>query len=358
MIARDIAKRVLIVGPQHENHRGGIGAVIGAQKDYYTVFNFIPSYQYHSANLLKTLFFISQLAKIFWYLIFHPQIRILHVHSSVNGSLYRKLVVMLLGKFVFRKKIINHLHSGAYDVIYNNGSALQKKIMSRYFKLSDVTITVSDKWKEYIANQFDLKPVYFINNIVIPVPIAQKKVSPSNKITFLFLGLIGDNKGIFDLLEVLAKHREELSDRVRLQVGGNGEIDRLKALISENSLEEIVEFKGWVSGHEKHRLMLDADVFILPSFSEGMPVSVLEAMSYGLPVISTRVGGIPEIVQSDINGKLIEPGDHDALFEAMNHYLRFPDQVRQHGVQSLNIIREYYPSAVIPKIETIYKSLV
>lgn len=358
MISQSISEKILVVGPQYENHRGGIGAVINVQKDYYSFFNFIPSYQYHSNNFLKSLFFILQVGRIVRYLVKNSTIKVLHVHSSVNGSLYRKLIIILLCKYVFKKKIINHLHSGAYDVIYNNAGRLKRSLLMRYFRLSDLTFTVSQQWKEYISSQFNLKTVYFIQNIVSPAKLEEKDDVENACKLFLFLGLIGDNKGIYDLIEVIAANKEELEGRMRLIVGGNGETEKLTKLISDNQLEKLVEFRGWIDGQAKHDLLQKSDVFILPSYSEGMPVSILEAMSYGMPVISTNVGGIPEIVHSEVNGKIIKPGDRDALFESVKYYLGCPEAIKNHGSKSLSIIQEYFPDPVMSKMEVLYKSLV
>lgn len=348
---------VLVVGPHYKNHRGGIGALIDIQKDHYLKFNFIPTYIYYNNNLFKTLFFGLQIFKIISYLIFHKQIKLLHIHSSIRGSFYRKFIIILIAKFIFRKKIINHLHAGDYDIIYNNSTKFHRRVMHKYFSLSDATITVSRPVREYISAQFGIKNVHFIKN-VIALSVPPAKVITQHPTTFLFLGLVCDYKGIFDLINVLITNRSALRSRVRLLIGGNGQIERLEKTISENKLEDIVEYKGWVSGINKHLMMLEADVFILPSYSEGMPISVLEAMSYKMPVISTCVGGIPDLVEHNINGKLVSPGDQIALYQAIDFYLSYPEKITEHGELSGKLIQSYFPEDVMPKFEALYRSLV
>ena len=102
----------------------------------------------------------------------------------------------------------------------------------------------------------------------------------------------------------------------------------------------------------------ESDVFILPSYSEGMPVSILEAMSYAMPIITTDVGGIPEIVNHNVNGIVIKPGDKRALLSAVGYYLNDSEAIEKHGSESLNIIQEYFPGPVMSKMENLYKSLV
>lgn len=100
---------------------------------------------------------------------------------------------------------------------------------------------------------------------------------------------IGHNKGIYDLIGVIALHKKEFHGRQKLRVGGNGEVDKVKILIKEKKISDIVSYEGWVSGGRKVELLDVSDAYILPSYKEGLPISILEAMSYGLPMISTKV---------------------------------------------------------------------
>ena len=98
---------------------------------------------------------------------------------------------------------------------------------------------------------------------------------------------------------------------------GDGEIDEVKALIEQRGLQEVIEVPGWVSGAAQDALWNRTDVYTLPSYNEGLPGSVLEAMSAGLPCVSTPVGGIPEAVRDGETGYLVEPGDVDGLAQAL-----------------------------------------
>ena len=132
--------------------------------------------------------------------------------------------------------------------------------------------------------------------------------------TLLFLGLLGKNKGIYDLLECIRDHKVEFQGKLKLYIGGNGEIEHVKQLIKEYGIADIVIFEGWVSGDKKIELLNKSDAYILPSYKEGLPISILEAMSYGMPIISTPVGGIPEIVSNGENGYLVEPGNKEDIY--------------------------------------------
>jgi glycosyltransferase involved in cell wall biosynthesis len=169
--------------------------------------------------------------------------------------------------------------------------------------------------------------------------------------------MIHPDKGIFDLLQVLKEHRTELFNRIKLFIGGSGQTGQLQKMIEADDLGEMVEFKGWVTGSEKDNLLQFSDVFVLPSYYEGSPVAVLEAMSYGTPVISTTVGGIPEVVQPGFNGWLHRPGDQEALLNAILYYINEPESIKRHGVGSMQMIEDYYPRSIEPHLTSIYSSL-
>src|SRR5690606_23550060 len=110
-------------------------------------------------------------------------------------------------------------------------------------------------------------------------------------------------------------------------------------------------------GKEKIDLLKHCDVFILPSYSEGVPISILEAMSYGLAIISTNVGGIPSVVINNKNGILIEPGNKVMMVEAINSLLESPQNINFYSSNSSLFIKEYYPKAVKNRLIQIYDNI-
>jgi glycosyltransferase involved in cell wall biosynthesis len=142
-----------------------------------------------------------------------------------------------------------------------------------------------------------------------------------------------------------------------LIIGGNGEIQHLLDLINKHHIEDIVEFLGWISSNEKADVLNNADVYILPSYHEGLPISILESMSYGKAVISTKVGGIPEIVRNNENGLLINPGDLEAIKQSLNFFLENPRKIKEYGNISEQKVQKYLPHSVLKELEEIYKSV-
>ena len=145
--------------------------------------------------------------------------------------------------------------------------------------------------------------------------------------------------------------------KLQLIFGGDGEVEKAKEYIKQNKLDNIAFYQGWVSGKNKIELLNRADAYVLPSYNEGLPVSILESMSYHLPIISTNVGGIPEIVKDGVNGFIIEPGNKKGLKEAIDHLL-FNRKLREKmGVASADMVKDHLPDSVKKQLENLYLKL-
>jgi glycosyltransferase involved in cell wall biosynthesis len=95
------------------------------------------------------------------------------------------------------------------------------------------------------------------------------------------------------------------NSQVKVLLCGNGEIEKVSKCVAGLGLKEVVELPGWISGQEKKKLLDEAYLYVLPSYFEGLPMSILEALATGTPVITTPVGGIPDAVRDGYNGFLV-----------------------------------------------------
>jgi glycosyltransferase involved in cell wall biosynthesis len=196
--------------------------------------------------------------------------------------------------------------------------------------------------------------VRILNNITDPADREKVARAPGGPVRLLFLGEIGPRKGVFDLLKAMTLLQGTDPGKAWLEIGGNKNEEALKEAIRAQHLEDCVHFNGFVSGDLKKELLSRTDVFVLPSYNEGLPISILEAMSYGCAIISTPVGGIPEVVRE--NGILVRPGDVEGIAAAI---ARCEDEsvCRRMGLSSLEIVKDYYPEAVMVRLKQIYESL-
>lgn len=354
LISAQVSKHILTIGPQHKNHRGGVGAVIDIYSKYFEHFQFIRSHR-SGSKLLSLVIFLQSITLLIVKLIFNRDIKIVHIHGSTGASFYRKYVCFVIAKKVFGKKVFYHIHGGTYHLFYSEGNTIIKNRIRNIINHADCVICLSESWKSFYESNFEPKKIEIVSN-AIDFPTASNLTIESPHLTFLFLGLICKEKGIFDLLQVIREKREKYVGKIRFVIGGNGDVEKLKSFIQSYNLFEIVEFVGWISNIEKATWFQKADVYILPSYNEGLPISILEAMSYGHPVISTDVGGISEIVQTNRNGFLIEPGNLGAIESSIDYFLESPDKIEEFGKVSKQLVEKYLPNSVMKELLDIYKA--
>ena len=342
------AKNILTIGIDYRVVRGGVAAVENVYSTFYQPFNHVTT-TVTNGQVKKLLVLCKAILQFLYWMLFHPEIKIVHVQGSVGASFWRKAIFIYIAKF-FHKKVVWHMHAGRFAVFYQQHRYAVRKVVNK----SDVIIALSEYWKEYFKNEFPTKRVEIIKN-VISAPRVHKQ--QTGYFTLLFLGLLGKNKGIYDLLECIRDHKVEFQGKLKLYIGGNGEIEHVKQLIKEYGIADIVIFEGWVSGDKKIELLNKSDAYILPSYKEGLPISILEAMSYGMPIISTPVGGIPEIVSNGENGYLVEPGNKEDIYKAIMSLLNDADLRNRMGRISLSRVGEHLPEYVEKQLETLYDSL-
>lgn len=341
-------KNILTIGIDYRVVRGGVAAVENVYSTFYQPFNHVTT-TVTNGQVKKLLVLCKAILQFLYWMLFHPEIKIVHVQGSVGASFWRKAIFIYIAKF-FHKKVVWHMHAGRFAVFYQQHRYAVRKVVNK----SDVIIALSEYWKEYFKNEFPTKRVEIIKN-VISAPRVHKQ--QTDYFTLLFLGLLGKNKGIYDLLECIRDHKVEFQGKLQLYIGGNGEIEHVKQLIKEYGIADITIFEGWVSGDKKIELLNKSDAYILPSYKEGLPISILEAMSYGMPIISTPVGGIPEIVSNGENGYLVEPGNKEDIYIAIISLLNDSDLRNRMGRISLSRVGEHLPEYVEKQLETLYDSL-
>ena len=156
---------------------------------------------------------------------------------------------------------------------------------------------------------------------------------------------------------MIVKYKDELSPCFELIIGGKGDVKKLKDRIRKDNLSEIITFLGWIRGKDKHEALLDADLYLLPSYNEGLPISILEAMSYQLPIIATNVGGIPQVVKNFENGFLVQPGNQKELIDSIRYFIYNRDKLLTFGKKSEEFVCNYFPEKVIEKLKNIYQEI-
>jgi glycosyltransferase involved in cell wall biosynthesis len=294
------------------------------------------------------------------HLLLRERIDIIHIHSSYQTSFYRKSIFAFTGQ-VLSKKVLFHLHSSEFDSFFvNQKNRCIRFLIVSIMKRNTMNIVLCNDWKMKLTAAYGFENVISIRN---PTPLLlTRRILPEQigkKVTFLFMGFYIPSKGILDLIEAASILVKEGVSNFSVVICGKGNLDNeINGMIRALNLESIVTNAGWVTGEEKKRRFKDADVFVLPSYREGMPIVILEAFSFGLPVISTRIAGIPEIIEDGKNGFLIEPGDVMAL--AKNIQEMILDKEMRNRIAEQNYKHaEYFAAGKIAKEwKDVYKACI
>ena len=292
----------------------------------------------------------------YFVMLLRGNVSILHAHTSSRGSFWRKCL-FIFPTFLFRRPVVFHLHSGEFMHFYRNGCGPIGKYIVRYVLDHSASIIVlSEYWKQRIS-EITRNPavVPILNPILVDDTVSE--ASPRESCTLLFLGRLVERKGIYVLLEAVAQLVTEFPN-LKLLCAGDGDLQSVADASVKLDIPGRVRFLGWVSGRQKQQLLESASVFVLPSFAEGLPMSVLEAMAAGLPVVATTVGGIPDLIGDGKEGILVPPRDTNSLRKALEFLLRDEKIRAEMGRKGYERYRtEFSAELVVPKIEAIYKEL-
>lgn len=337
-----------------DNHPGGISAVVQYWSDYIENLQYYPTFK--EGSVISKLFVFSRSYwALKWRLMRDKNVKILHAHTAAGTDFKRTAMMVDIAK-QRGLKVVLHSHASSFKDFYRDSDEKNKEWIRSVLEKADILIALSESWKEYFMSIGVPENKIVILHNITAYPIIKDVVKEEKKVRLLFMGEIGQRKGVFDLLRAIGTHKDALANKIELRIGGNKMEDKLNATIQEYGIEEFVKFEGFVSGEKKLELLNWASVFILPSFNEGLPISILEAMSYKMPIISTPVGGIPEVVDSS-NGTLVMPGDDKQIYDAISKYVDNKKLLNEQGEESFRKVETYLPEYVLNHLKMIYENL-
>lgn len=282
----------------------------------------------------------------------HSDYQGMHVLSTAGYGFFRNVVHILIAKRYKTRTIFHHL--GQIDDLYNFSGPLLRRIISWGLNQGDYHVVQSQELAHFLR-KITVRPVSYIYNGVktgLFVPKDGYAHSKDNKVVVVSLGRFGKRKGTFDVIEA-AKQLALIRPNVQIVLMGSGEVDQFQKIIVDSGIKNV---RLMVSPTDRERLqMLHAsDIFLLPSYAEGQPIAILEAMSAGLPIISSTVGSIPEVVLSE-NGFLVTPGDIETITAHIIALADDPEgrqKMGRHNAQES--MQKYDLARVIDEIKVLY----
>ena len=274
---------------------------------------------------------------------------IVHIHSSFGPSFYRKMPFIYMACFR-GVPVINHIHGAEFETFYLKASDRKKRRIRKVYGKCTMLIALSEEWKRNLESVVSPEKITVIENYCkIPDLSGTEK-----KKQILFLGEIGKRKGCYDIPEIYGRVLEK-GERLSLIMAGDGELAEVKKLFEDRDLLESVSFPGWVRGADKDKCLKESGIFLFPSYYEGMPMAVLEAMAYGMAIVTTRVGGIPHLLEDGGSGYLCEPGDIEGLSKRLLELSKDGDKRRKMGERARQkAIEEYSMESHMKKLMDLY----
>ena len=281
---------------------------------------------------------VAQLLLLVAYLVKLLTLRpdLVHIHAGGGEDIFRKGWDVWLAR-ICRRRVLLHVHGGDFDKYFRAENQRQLRRVQWIFQQCHGIIALSEFWRSLFVRIMEGRSIYVVNNCVdvnryrsIDRVAARQALNlPAHALIVLHLGSQGIRKGTFDLLRATCRVLEAVPETVFLFVGPDedtqiGAIEEGQALAAELGVSHAVRFLGARTGQQKMQCLGAADLFVLPSYNENFPISVLEAMACGLPVVATSVGGIPEMLGNAAPKDLIEPGDMTSLATRIAAYGKNP----------------------------------
>lgn len=261
--------------------------------------------------------------------------------------------IMALWAHCCRKWIVFAPRSGK-DHLTIRKSKFMKWYIPFVLRRCNIILCQSRSWKVFYKSISNLPDIHFvvIKNWIDCTSYLKLNITEKNEnCNVLFLGCIEPHKGIYDLVNAVSEWQNGMQNIQFIICGKGSQFNKVQQYIEELGLSYLFDFRGWVSGNEKEVILQKTDIFVLPSYAEGMPNSLIEAMAAGKAVISTHVGGIPELVIDEKMGRLIEPGDISALGQDIVELSRDPELRHKMGKKAQeHIFLHHDINHVWPKI--------
>lgn len=277
---------------------------------------------------------------------------IIHIHMSERGSVTRTGIIAKIAK-KYNTKIVIHMHGAEFQTWYENLNETKRKKVRSVLNMADRILILGNYWSKFINSLVNDKDK--INVLYNSVLVPSSNNYNSNSKNILFLGLVGRRKGIFDIIESI-KILKDKNYRFKLLVYGPDETTGFNDIIENNGLDDYIEYRGWLRAEAKEDVFNDILVNLLPSYNEGLPMTILETMSYGIPNISTNVAAIPEVVNNS-NGYLIEPGDIKKIASSIEDALNNDMKLKSDKAYT-EIKNNFSLDAHIKKLLKIYESVI
>ena len=245
-------------------------------------------------------------------------VALVHVNVAERGSIWRK-GLLILSANALRLPVVLHLHAAELLEYYAILPKPLQKLVRKIFRSADCCVVLGELWRRFVIEKLGVdagKVVVQYNGV--PRALRSRQAYSSHcQLHILFLGNLMERKGVTDLLEALA-HQSLCGMNWRATLAGGGLIELYRRKAESLGLLSRVDFPGWVDQRQAAELLAASDVLVLPSYNEGLPLVILEALTAGVPIVCSPVGAIGEVLEDGKNALFVQPGNSQDLADALS----------------------------------------
>lgn len=279
---------------------------------------------------------------------------IVHIHTCSGFTFFLDSVLICLAR-LFSVPVIIHIHGARFDRFVDGLNPFLLKYVKWVFARCSKIIVLSSSWEKIFVGKLGKFPYVVVENgVPIDKTFTSDKSNKNNKVEILFLGNLTERKGVWELIDAM----QFVEGAVLNFVGGEEDIgifQQVEELVEKNNLQNKIIIHGPKYGDDKNDFLGNSDVFVLPSYAEGLPISLLEAMAKGIPVIVTPVGGIPAVVSNQQEGILVKVGDKKELADAINRLVQNPNLRHTMGMAARKRCEEQFGiEKTVQKLMNVY----
>ena len=289
------------------------------------------------------------------------KIQIVHLNTSMDAKAYwRDLTYLLTSKLLFRK-VIFQVHGGALPSQFLGENRAARSFLRWTLSVPDVIVLLAEAELEAYERFRGGRRILVIPNAVDLNEyrgIASKDFE-QDVLNFGYIGRLSEDKGLAEIIRALGMLRRSGFDNFCCRIAGSGPFEEeLRKAVSSESLDEYVKILGPVFGKDKVKFWQGTDLLLFPSYREGLPYTILEALASGTPIISTRVGAIPEVVEDGTQGLFVNMRDSNDLATAIKSLLSDRQRLRSMSRASIERARENYGvERLVRQFELVYQEL-
>lgn len=244
------------------------------------------------------------------------KIDIVHIHMAEKGSVYRKGIVIFLAK-LFGAKVIVQMHAGPILAWYESLPKRKQVTVAKIFNSADQMLVLGEYWKKQMATIVAVDKIEVLYN---GAECPEENPYNADGKYILYMGLLKKTKGTYDLIDAIKLIDSELSQEIKVYLCGVDENGETAQYVTEHGLQNRIVMPGWIDKNTRLALFKNTQICVLPSYFEALSMTVVEAMCYGIPMITTNISTMPELLGDEI--EKIEPGNVHKLAELVLELVR------------------------------------